>query len=86
MLVISSLSYRQGKEKDGFEEFKTGLTLFQKSDYISSNRVYEKSAETDFAFKDRLDDEEWNDLASDYHFCKGNAYYSINNLAKNVMA
>jgi len=76
--------YRQGKEKDGFEEFKTGLTLFQKSDYISSNRVYEKSAETDFAFKDRLDDEEWNDLASDYHFCKGNAYYSINNLAKSI--
>jgi len=63
--------YRQGKKSEAFKNFRIGLTMPQQT-------------ELDFKFKDKIEDQDWNILESEFHFCKGNAHYSSGNLASAI--
>ena len=63
--------YREGKKQEAFKNYKIALNM-------------PRQEILEFKFKDKLEDTDWNLLASEIHFCKGNAYYSMGNLSRAI--
>lgn len=63
--------YKAGNKEDAYRHFRGGL-------------LKEYGTELDILFNLMLEDSSWNLMASEFHFCKGKAYYSLNNLVKAI--
>ena len=70
-LGLGLCCYKLGEKEEAFNHYKNGITR----DYGTN---------LDIIFSLKSEDEYWNKISSEVHFCKGNAYYAINNLAKAI--